>query len=69
LSVEGIGWDVIAALKAGFESCDMNSRTFNGLPASPDRIMHRAAYHMINSPLTLPLELIHDANGIFQSLR
>jgi hypothetical protein len=69
LSVEGIGWDVITALKASFESCGMNSRAFNGLPARPNRIMHPAAYHMINSPLTIPLKLNHRANGIFQSFR
>jgi hypothetical protein len=69
LSVEGIGWDVIAALKASFESCGMNSQAFNGLPARPNRIMHPAAYPMINSTLTIPLELNLGANGIFQSFR
>jgi hypothetical protein len=69
LSVEGVGLGAIAALKASFGSCGMNSRAFNGLPASPDRIMHPAACHMINSALTIPLELNHCTNGIFQSFR
>jgi hypothetical protein len=69
LSVEGIGLDVIAALKASFESRGMNSQAFNRLPASPNRIMPPAAYHMINSPLTIPLKLNPCANGIFQSFR
>jgi hypothetical protein len=69
LSVEDISWDVIAALKASFESCGMNSQAFNGLPAHPNRIMHPGAYHMINSPLTIPLKLNPCANGIFQSFR
>jgi hypothetical protein len=60
-------FDVIAALKASFKSCGMNSRTFNGLPASLNRIIHPAAYHVINNPLTLPLELSSCINGIFQS--
>jgi hypothetical protein len=67
--VEGIGLDLIAALKASFESCGMDSRAFNGLPASPNRIMHPATYHMINNPLTIPLELNRCANRIFQSFR